>query len=143
MKKGFFFSMDAFFAILLFTLVITLIYLFFIAFSSLQQQYVFADDLLTLLDRTKISELDLTKYPGIASLNIKDKDVTIIEQVVTYYNQSNFYAINMTLDDLTLSLKGNYKFSLDIGGALAYGNQSSGVSNLVARSRVSIVKRFG
>jgi len=134
--------MDAFFAILLFTLVIALIYLFSISFNSLQQQYVFADDLLNLVDRVKINDLDLVKYSGIASLNIKDKNVTIIEQVVTYYNQSNFYAINKTLDDLTLKLRGNYKFGLYIGDVLVYGNQSSGVSNLVARSRISIIKRI-
>ena len=141
MKKGFFFSMDAFFSILLFTIVIALIYLFFISFTSLQQQYIFADDLLTLLNRIKINELDLSKYPGISSLSIGNKNVTIVEQVVIFQDQSNQNAIDIIIDDLTSGLKGNYKFSLDIGNSIAYGTSSSNITNLVARSRITVAKK--
>jgi hypothetical protein len=69
-KKGFIFSMDAFFAIALFVLVTVGVYAYFINFYSLQQQWYMSEDLMNTFSRTKIEELDLVSgiYPEIESI---------------------------------------------------------------------------
>ena len=47
-KKGIIFSMDAFFAILLFVMITIGIYGYFISFYSLQQQWYMSEDLMTI-----------------------------------------------------------------------------------------------
>ncbi|MEK6835800.1 MAG: hypothetical protein AABX55_02145 [Nanoarchaeota archaeon] len=153
MKKAFLFSTDGFFAIMLFSLVTVLIYLFYISFTSLQQQYIFADDLLTFLDRTKINELDVnkddplsSKYPGISTLIkdgiIKDTNIKIIEQIIIFKNNNNpnddIYIETILNDLITEGIKGNYKFALDIGDLPTYGEQPTNIANLVARRRIAI-----
>ena len=68
MKKGFIFSLDSFLALTIFTLVVAMIYLFFIFSSPTTQQYYFSEDTLVVLNNVKINELDLAQYPKIEEM---------------------------------------------------------------------------
>ena len=144
MKKGFIFSIDSFFALLLFIFIITLLYGFFLNFNTSEQQFFFSEDLLTVFSEVKISELELSKYPNIDSMinnnQIKDTDFTIMEQIVLFQSESNNQLIKNLLDDLTEgqdnNLLGQYKFSIDIGGEVLYGETPEQTTSLISRHRI-------
>ena len=101
-KKGFFFSTDAFLAILIFTLVLVSIYGYFIGTQELRQQYYFSEDLFDIFINTNIEEIEETEsyetflenmeidYPE--HIGLIDKKLTIMEQLITINN-------NVTQDD--------------------------------------------
>lgn len=111
-KKGFVFSMDAFFAIVLF-LVITLgIYSYFISFYSLQQQWYMSEDLMDVLLNTKIGELDLTSglYPNIEELSnsgVISKELSIADQINELVKNNQVDEAKRIAEDLVNPLRGS------------------------------------
>lgn len=152
-KRGFFFSLDSFLAIILFTVVLVMIYIFFIQFSPLQQQYYFSEDLLTVFSNVEIQDLDinidnpeLSKYPRISDLvankKINDTTVTLLEQIATFYIEDDIDSATVMVDDLSTDLfKEQYGVALDIGGEEVYSQQTEDVVSLLARQRLIIGKR--
>ena len=88
MKKGFFFSIDSILALMLFGIVLTGIYSFFLTTHSIDQQFYFSEDILNRFSSTKVSELDLTKYPEVQRMisdgTIKNTENTLLEQIVIF-----------------------------------------------------------
>ena len=139
MKKGFFFSLDAFFAIMIFTLVLVSVYGYFVNTQELRQQYFYSEDLLDLFIKTKMSEINIAEINNenlnqLNQWNMINPDFTIMEQVVYfndkgYLNYSQWVVNNMTSD----LLSDRYGFSFDVQG-LIYAREGSATS-LVSRQR--------
>lgn len=147
MKKGFIFSMDAFLAVILFVLVVFLIYTFSISLSGLNQQYFFSDDVLTALDKNKISELNLANYPNIDQLvkggKIRDLDVTLVEQIVTFQLENDETSARLITEDIINKIK-----SQDIETAVyiaspqpLYGQDPINIDNILARTKLAVGKK--
>ena len=146
MKKGFFFSLDAFFAIMTFILVLVSIYSYFVSTQELRQQYYFSEDLFNIFINTKMGELLSGAYPDIDDLynseipEIRDNmnpDLTVMEQIITLRNINNEeadMAASSIIRDLTAGLfEDRYGFSFDVEG-LIY--EEGGEQNaLVSRQR--------
>lgn len=144
MKKGFIFSTDAFLAIVLFVLIIFLVYTFSVSLSGLNQQYFFSDDLLTVLSTVKINELDLEKYDKINSLipdKIKDTDVTLAEQIVTFYQDNDKDSNEKIISDVLDKLNKDIKSAIYIEQTSVYGNAPSDIDNIISRLRLAVGKR--
>lgn len=148
-KKGFFFSIDAFMAILIFTVMIVSIYGYFINIHELRQQYFYSEDLLDIFINTHMNELDLslTNYPSIFALYSDNNDevldnmdpsLTIMEQIVTLRNNNTAgasVAATTIVTNLTTDLLGSkYGFSFDLGRDEIYGTEKN-ITSSVARQR--------
>lgn len=139
-KKGFFFSLDAFFAILIFTLMLVSIYGYFVGTQELKQQYYFSEDLFDVFINIRMEEFDYENQEymtGIKTLNewgfIND-DITTMEQIITLNNQGYANYSGWIVQNLTYNLfDPRYGFSFDIEGLIYEegGEQSS----LVSRQR--------
>lgn len=146
MKKAFIFSMDAFFAIILFIFVIFIIYTFSLQFTNLNQQYFFSEDLLTDLSNVKINDLDLNNYPKINQLinegKINNTDVSLVEQIVTFELNNDNGASNMIINDI-LSKIGSEKFKsiIYVGSYGVYGNEPENSANIISRTRLSLGRK--
>lgn len=139
MKKGFFFSLDAFFAIMIFTLVLVSVYGYFVNTQELRQQYFFSEDILDVFSKTKMSELDLDEINNenlnlLNQWNLINGDFTIIEQVISFKNQGYSNRSEWIVNNLTSGLLSErYGFSFDIEG-LIYEKDKE-VNTLVSRQR--------
>ena len=84
-KNGFFFSMDAFLALILFGTFLALIYSYYVGNPKLDQPFYFSEDVLDVFSNVKINELDLNQYPEITKLInnniITNQDKTIFEDL--------------------------------------------------------------
>ncbi len=139
MKKGFFFSLDAFFAIMIFTLILVSIYGYFVNTQELRQQYFYSEDLLDIFINTKMSEIDIVEINNenlnqLNQWNMINPDFTIMEQVV-YFNDKGYsnysqWIVNNLTSDL---LSDRYGFSFDVQG-LIYAREGNATS-LVSRQR--------
>lgn len=144
MKKGFFFSLDAFFALILFGLFLALIYSSFFTSPRLEQPFYFSEDVLDVLSKVRIRELDLAQYPGIANqINtqvITNTDKTVFE-VLVELNQKvppDTANIEVLLDDLIKEVVPvQYGLGLDFSGTQVYVNDlAKEKTNVVARQRL-------
>lgn len=136
-KKGFFFSMDAFLALMLFVLIVALIYSFFINMGTLRQQYYFSEDLFNVMNGVEIGELDESYYTIIGSLDDLDQNMTIMEQIATYRINNSLTAqtnFELLMQDIITDLRGQYGTSVDIED-WTYGLGESG-TNIVVRQRI-------
>ena len=126
MKKGFFFSLDAFFAIMIFTLVLVSIYGYFVNTQELRQQYFYSEDLLDIFINTKMDEID-DNHPDIQDLyvseipEVKDNmnpDLTIMEQIIILKNtntEPGLEAAQTIITSLTYNLLSErYGISFDV-----------------------------
>ena len=143
MKKGFFFSLDAFFAIMIFTLILVSIYGYFINTQELRQQYYFSEDLLDIFTSVKMEEID---YPDINDLyesqipEVRDnmyKDITVIDQIIILKNNNTEPALNAA-QTIAIGLTENllderYGISFDVQG-LIYERDKE-INALVSRQR--------
>ncbi|MAG47210.1 hypothetical protein CL617_01275 [archaeon] len=89
-KRGFFFSLDSFMGLILFVLTLAIVYSFFVATHSLQQEFFISEDLLNVFTNVKIDELDLSKHLGISALiptTIENTDVLLIEEIFILYDK--------------------------------------------------------
>ncbi|MBU2633843.1 MAG: hypothetical protein KJ674_01210 [Nanoarchaeota archaeon] len=134
MKKGFFFSIDAFLALMLFTLILVFIYSFFLNMGSLQQQYYFSEDLFDVLNNVELSELE--DYDSITQLNyIIDYNRTIMEQVVTFtINVTNKDNATLLLTDIIGNLTGQYGIGVDVESLIF--ERGGNATNVVVRQRI-------
>jgi len=139
-RKGFFFSMDAFLAIVIFSLILISIYGYFVGVSPLKQQYYLAEDLLTTLSNVKINELDLEEYPNIQNLKdnnlITNEDLTIIEQIIEFKEFNMIDEAETLLNDITDNLiptQFGFSFTLDIEEIIEGAEEDA--SALVSRRR--------
>ncbi len=103
-KKGFFFSLDSFMGLILFILTLALVYTFFIATHSLQQEFFISEDLLNTFSNVKIGDLDNIRYTGINCLigknKIDDTNLSIIEGISILYDKDKD-AVKYFLTDIT------------------------------------------
>lgn len=146
MKKGFFFSLDAFFAIMIFTLILVSIYGYFINTQELRQQYYFSEDLLDIFTSVKMEEIDLSTYPDINNLyesqipEVRDnmyKDIKVIDQIIILKNNNAEPALNAAQTIIT-SLTENllderYGLSFDVNGPIYKRDKE--INALVSRQR--------
>lgn len=143
MKKGFFFSMDGFLALILFALFLSLIYSFFISVPRLEQPFYFSEDILDVFSEVKVSELDLNSYPGIqglmASNAINNTNKTIFEVMVDFKVNNHDIANSRDLvsDLITGIVPEQYGFGIDFGNYSVY-EKTKNVTNLVSRQRLVI-----
>ncbi len=141
MKKGFFFSLDSILALILFGVVLSGIYSFFLVTHSIDQQFYFSEDVLNRFSSIKVSELDLTKYPEIQRMvseeTIKDLDNTLIEQIVVFRENEgeSSPSAQLFVEDITKNLiPEQYGFSVDVNGEIF--SKSKEVTTLVSRERL-------
>ena len=92
LKKGIFFALDSFIALIFFIIIVTTIYSFFLTSHSLNQQYYLSEDLLNTFSSVKINELDRSKYPlknpiSNAELPLENQEFTIMEQIASFEEQ--------------------------------------------------------
>ena len=137
MKKGFFFSLDAFFAVIIFTLILVSVYSFFINTQELRQQYFYSEDILNIFTNKRMENLQIVDtYPDLIELKQYGliQNLTIIEEIsylqskgYTNYSQRIFY--NLTHD----FLGDRYGVEFDIDG-LVYKSDKNATA-LVARQR--------
>ena len=139
MKKGFFFSLDAFFAIMIFTLILVSIYGYFVNTQELRQQYFYSEDVLDIFTNTRMSEINYQEIGNenlilLNDWNLINPDFTIMEQVISFNNQgySNYsqWIVNNLTSDL---LSDRYGFSFDVEG-LVYERELNATS-VVSRQR--------
>ena len=108
LKKGFFFSLDAFMALSLFVLILISMYLFFINSSDLNQQYYFSEDLFDVFSNIKLEELELVKYPQIIMLSlgggINNSNLSLSEIIVDFSINGNSESASILIEDLTEGL---------------------------------------
>jgi len=138
MKKGFFFSIDAFMALILFVLIIMLIYTFFIGVGTLRQQYYFSEDLFTVMDNVKINELDEDNYLTLYDIEDLNDNLTIMGQMVTFRVNESYDQAEQLIGTGVLNIEGlvgSYGVSLDIQNKL-FGPDTTG-TNIVVRQRIS------
>lgn len=138
MKKGFFFSMDAFFAILTFTIILVSIYGYFVNVHELRQQYFYSEDILDVFSNIKMEELDLENYYNLNLLNtweLIDNELTIMEQMVTFSNKGYFNYSQWIFYNLTsVLLDERYGSSFNIGRNEIFGTEKN-ITASVARQR--------
>lgn len=138
MKKAFFFSLDAFFAVIIFTLILVSIYSYFISTQELRQQYFYSEDVLDLFINTKVDEL--SQFDTNENLillkqwNFIQPNYTIMEQISYfqdkgYNNYSQWMFYNLTSDFFGTK----YGVEFDLEG-LIYGSQKNATA-LVSRQR--------
>jgi len=139
MKKGFFFSMDAFFAVMIFTLILVSIYGYFINIQELRQQYFYSEDLLDVFTNTKMGEIgDLEFNKNLELLKnwkLINEDLTIMDQMILlnergYSNYSQWIFYNLTSD----FLGGKYGSGFSIGLEEIFESDRN-VTALVSRQR--------
>lgn len=143
-KKGFFFSLDAFFALILFGLFLSLIYTSFFSAPRIEQPFYVSEDVLDVLSNVRIKELDLSQYPGIMSLIttgvVTNTDKTVFEVLVELNQKVPPDTANtkVLMDDL---MKGvvpvQYGLGLDLKGQQVYANDpAKEATNVIARQRL-------
>ena len=130
-RKAFFFSLDAFFAILIFTLMLVSVYGYFVGTQELRQQYYFSEDLFDIFINTKMGELSfyeegdgnfrqyvLDNHPSLITLI--DGKLTIMEQIITLNNnateefpEANIIAEHL-IDTLMEIFDDRYGFNLNV-----------------------------
>jgi len=76
MKKGFFFSSDAFIALMLFVVVLLGIYSYMVTSNNMQQQYYFSEDLMEV-------------FSNVRAMDLPEEKQLILEEGLTNYNQSS------------------------------------------------------
>ena len=142
MSKGFFFSIDSIFALILFGFVLANIYSFFLVSQSADQQFYFSEDILDIFSKIKIGELDLTKYPIVSSMvgdgRIKNLDNSLLDQVVIFREKEGESSSNAQLfvQDITTGLiPEQYGFSVDVNGEVF--KKSKEVTTLISRERLT------
>lgn len=148
MKKGFIFSTDAFFAIILFILVVFLIYSSSVSYPGLSQQYFFSDDLLISISEVKISELNPANYNKIndmiANGKIEDVNIPVIEQIIIFQqNGDTQSAMDLTNDIISKITSQSLKTAVYVGdNPPIYGQDpSADVNNILTRTRLAIGKQ--
>ena len=124
-RKGFFFSMDAFFAILIFTVALVSIYGYFINAQELRQQYFYSEDMLDIFSNVRMGEImEGGSYSDLNRLNtwnLINEDLTIMEQIISFKNQGYDNYSQWIVNNLTSDLLGDrYGFSFDLQGSI-YG----------------------
>ncbi len=144
MKKGFIFSLDSFFALIMFTLFTIMIYFFFIFSSPTIQQYYFSEDLLNVLSSTKISDLS-PSYVNINNMinngTIKDTSSSVLEAIISLQAEGNTGAACLIFKDITNNiLPPGYKIGLDLSSSNICGDQMSNAINIISRGRTSTGK---
>ena len=143
MKKGFFFSMDGFLALILFALFLSLIYSFFISVPRLEQPFYFSEDILDVFSEVKVSELDLNSYPNIQGMITNDvinnTNKTIFEVLSDFQlNNHDIADSQMLVNELiTGVIPEQYGFGIDFGNSSIY-EKPKNVTNLVSRQRLVI-----
>ena len=143
MKKGFFFSMDGFLALILFALFLSLIYSFFISVSRLEQPFYFSEDILDVFSEVKVSELDLNSYPNIQGMITNDvinnTNKTIFEVLSDFQLNNHDIADSQVLVNelITGVIPEQYGFGIDFGNSSIY-EKPKNVTNLVSRQRLVI-----
>jgi len=143
-KRGFFFSLDAFFALILFGLFLSLIYTSFFSAPRIEQPFYFSEDVLDVLSNVRISELDLSQYPGItnqiATGIISNPDKTVFEILVEFNNKNPKDVANtkILLDELLNGIMPvQYGLGVEFGGISVYNKDpTKEVTNVIARQRL-------
>ncbi|MBI2106416.1 hypothetical protein HYT57_00370 [Candidatus Woesearchaeota archaeon] len=142
MDKGFFFSIDSIFALMLFGFVLANIYSFFLVSHSANQQFYFSEDVLDIFSKVKINELDLTKYTVVQTMigdgRIKNLDATLLDQVVVFREKEGEASTNAQIfvQDVTKGLiPEQYGFSVDVNGEVF--KKSKEVTTLISRERLT------
>jgi|SRR3989344_2996768 len=142
MDKGFFFSIDSIFALMLFGFVLANIYSFFLVSQSANQQFYFSEDVLDIFSNVKINELDLTKYTVVQTMisdgRIKNLDITLLDQVVLFREKEGEASTNAQIfvQDVTKGLiPEQYGFSVDVNGEVF--KKSKEVTTLISRERLT------
>jgi hypothetical protein len=100
-KKGYFFTMDALLAILMFTLVITLIHLFYINSPPLIQLHYLSQDTIDILGDTKVNDMHVVnpgyrlnggiQYSTFLPVQNPNNQQTILEQMKVFHNADGNY----------------------------------------------------
>ena len=143
-KKGFFFSMDAFFALILFGTFLALIYSFYVGSPKLDQPFYLSEDVLDTFSNVKINELDLNQYPNTQKLItdgiITNPDKTIFEVLIELNSKGDTANSNVLVKDLVEGIiPGQYGFSLEFDKKDVYNKDSSKqITNAIARQRIII-----
>ena len=138
--------MDAFFAVIIFTLILVSVYSYFISTQELRQQYFYSEDILDIFVNTKMGELNVVSDPNhynfnkLNELSLINPDLTIMDQITALQYQGYPEYSQWIFYNLTSDLFGEkYGVSFDVEG-LVYQSQKN-VTALVARQRfVSGVK---
>lgn len=118
-KKGYFFTMDALLALLLFTTIVLLIHLFYINAPPLSQLHYLSKDTLDVLSTTKIKDLDgaylFLTDPQFSDVN---EELTIIEQLAAYNARGEISKKEEIERQLLQHLyPGQYKYTIEFGDA--------------------------
>ena len=138
MKKAFFFSMDAFFAVIIFTLILVSVYSYFISTQELRQQYFYSEDMFDLFINTRVGELkQFDEHINLQQLrqwNLIEENLTVMEQIskfqnLGYTNYSQWVFYNLTSD--FFGAKYGVEFNLE---GLIYGSEKNATA-LVSRQR--------
>ena len=142
-KRGFFFSMDAFLALLLFAVVLSLIYSFFISVPRLDQPFYFSEDVLDVFSKVKIKDLDLNQYPGIESMvndgTISNTDKTLFEILAELQLSGNGAGSQSLIEDILICIiPDQYGFGIDFGDTEIYTKDDREIISLIARQRLVI-----
>jgi len=142
-KKGFFFSLDGFFALILFGLFLAMIYSYFVSEPRLEQPFYFSEDVLDVFSNVKINELELSQYPKITNLittgKITNQEKTIFEVLVDFNSQDpkDTASSNDVIDDLMQGIiPEQYGFGVDFSGTEVYETPGKEKINVIARQRL-------
>ncbi|HLC57804.1 MAG TPA: hypothetical protein VJH95_04485 [Candidatus Nanoarchaeia archaeon] len=144
MKKGFFFSLDGFFALILFGLFLSMMYSFYLSSPRMEQPFYFSEDVLDVFSNVKLSELELAKYPEITGLitagKINNREKTVFEVLVELNSQGtpeSKKSAETVIRELTFGVvPEQYGFGVDFSGVNVYKSQEKEIINAIARQRL-------
>lgn len=137
MKKGFFFSLDAFFAIMTFTLVLVSIYGYFVNTQELRQQYYYSEDVLNVFTKTKMGELIFNNinFEILKDGGFINPELSIMDQIIFLNNEGYPDYSQWIYNNLTSDFFGErYGTSFDIGMNNIFESQKNATA-LVSRRR--------
>lgn len=139
MKKAYFFSLDSFLGLLIFTLGMFLMFQLSISAPELDQPYFYATDIVNIFSSTKVSDLSLTGDYGILSSLLNGKEDYYINDIIAeYYSNPALYPgdqFNIILDTfLTQLISKKYKISIYVGNTLVYGSDPADASFLTTKA---------
>ena len=108
--------MDALLALLMFTIVITLIHLFYINSPPLTQLHYLSKDTINILGNTTIGDMDSAKYSFVGSVPSQDRSNTVLEQLKVY-STTNPIEKARTEDQILQALfPPQYNYKIRFGG---------------------------
>ncbi|MFH1212411.1 MAG: hypothetical protein V1659_05815 [Candidatus Woesearchaeota archaeon] len=131
-KKGFYFSVDAFFA----AIIIIISLLLLLKSENMRENtmtepaYALADDALHALDALETGELEAPFAQSLVYNNISDPGSSVLEQIASFYAENNYKDAGLLAEAAFSGIEKDYFFRLFIDGKQVYASKDFSAGGL-------------